>query len=83
MTLRESDCCIVPHKPADQAGLEKPGNAGAGKAARASGDSDRTPPVLRDGYSVLTRLYRIALDSTRTTVMDSALPPWCTQRRVL
>jgi hypothetical protein len=37
----------------------KPGNAGAGKAARPSRDTDRTSTVLSDGESVLTRLDRI------------------------
>ena len=59
MTLRESDGCIVPPKPEVQSGGSKPGNAGVGKAARPSRDSDRTSTVHRDGVSVLTRLDRI------------------------
>ena len=59
MTFRESDGRIVPTKPDRQSGGPKPGNAGVGKAARPSRDSDRAPPVLSDGPSVLTRLDRI------------------------
>jgi len=58
-TFRESDGCKVPMKPEDQSGGPKPGNAGVGKAARPSRDSDRTSPVLSDGHSVLIRLFRI------------------------
>ncbi len=58
-TLRESDCRIVPHKPEDQSGLEKPGNAGVGKAARPSRDRDSTPATPSGGPSVLDRLDRI------------------------
>ncbi len=59
MTFRESDGCIVLKKPEDQSGGAKPGNAGGGKAARPTRDSDRAPSVLRDGITVLTRLFRI------------------------
>ena len=56
MTFRESDGCIVPMKLEDQSGGTKPGNAGVGKAARLSRDSDRTSAVLSYGHTVLTRL---------------------------
>jgi len=59
MTFWESDGCIVPLKPADQAGGSKPGNSGAGKAAKPTRETDRTPPVPSDGDSVLNRLDRI------------------------
>jgi group II intron reverse transcriptase/maturase len=44
---------------ADQASESKLGNSSAGKAARPTRDSDRTPTVLSDGDSVLNRLDRI------------------------
>ena len=56
MTLWESDGRIVPLKPEVQSGGSKPGNAGAGKAAKPTRGPDRAPTVLRDGHSVLTRL---------------------------
>ena len=59
MTLWESDGRIVPLQLADQASELKRGNSRAGKAAKPSGDPDRTPTVRRDGDSVLTRLDRI------------------------
>ncbi len=59
MTLWESDGRIVPLQLADQAGESKPGNSGAGKAAKPSRDPDRTPTVRSDGDSVLNRLDRI------------------------
>lgn len=55
----KSERCIVPQQRADQARETKPGNAGAGKASGPSRVSDRTPPGLRDGISVLKRLDRI------------------------
>ena len=55
----KSERRIVPQQRADQARETKPGNAGAGKASEPSRVSDRTPPVLRDGISVLNRLDRI------------------------
>jgi RNA-directed DNA polymerase len=58
MTLRDSDDRIVPLRPEDQSGSDKPGNTGVGKAVGISRDPDRAPPVLRDGPSVLTRLDR-------------------------
>ena len=58
-TARESDGRIVPMKPEDQSGGQKPGNAGVGKAARPSRDPDRTPTARSDGCSVLIRLDRI------------------------
>jgi len=61
MTLRESDGGIVPLSPADQAGESRPGNAGAGKAAKLTRDSVRAPAVHSDGFSVLTRLDRITM----------------------
>ncbi len=60
MTFRESDDRIVPQRPAGQAGREKPGNAGVGKAVGISRDPDRASTVLSDGDSVLTRLDRIS-----------------------
>lgn len=67
MTVRESDDRIVPQRRADQAGREKPGNAGAGKAVGISRDLDRASTVLSDGPSMLTRPARSigfhALDS--------------------
>ena len=59
MTFRESDGCIVPTPAEDQSAREKPGNTGAGKSARPTRDSDRTPAVRSDGTTVLTRLDRI------------------------
>ena len=53
MTLREWDGRIVPHPAEFQSVREKPGNAGVGKAARISRESDRTPSVLSDGFTVL------------------------------
>jgi len=62
MTLWESDGRIVPLKPEVQSGGSKPGNAGAGKAAKPTRDSDRTPTALSDGRSVLYRTrVRMAL----------------------
>ena len=55
----ESDGRIVPLSLADQASESKLGNASAGKAARPTRDTDRTPTVLSDGPSVLNRLDRI------------------------
>jgi group II intron reverse transcriptase/maturase len=55
----KSDGRIVPQHRADQARETKPGNAGEGKAARPSRDSDRTPTVRSDGTSVTGRLDRI------------------------
>ncbi len=57
--LRESDRCIVPQKPAVQAGRTKPSNVGAGKATRPSRDPDSEPPAHRGRHSVLDRLDRI------------------------
>jgi len=57
--LGKSDGGIVPLNREDQSRGMKPGNAGAGKAARPSRDTDRTSTVLSDGDSVLTRLDRI------------------------
>ena len=57
--LRESDRCIVPLKPAVQAGRTKPSNSGEGKAARPSRDPDSEPPAPRGRHSVLDRLDRI------------------------
>jgi len=67
-TLRESDGRIVPHPAEYQSVREKPGNAGVGKAARISRESDRTPSVLRDGFAVLNRLARITFDRSRTNM---------------
>jgi group II intron reverse transcriptase/maturase len=43
----------------------KPGNAGVGKDARPSRETDRTSTVLSDGSSVLTRLDRITQRADR------------------
>ena len=59
MTVRESDGRIVPLKHESQSCGMKPGNTGVGKADRTSRDPDRTPAVLSDGPTVLTRLDRI------------------------
>lgn len=59
MTFRESDGRIVPQPAEVQSAGEKPSNIGAGKATRPLHDSDRAPPVLRDGSSVITRLDQI------------------------
>ena len=59
MTTRESDGSVVPQRPDDQSGSEKPGNTGVGKRARILRDSDRTPPALSDGTAVINRLDRI------------------------
>ena len=59
MTFRESDGRIVPLKSGDQPDGMKPSNIGAGKAARPLRDSDRAPSVLRDGFTVITRLAHI------------------------
>ena len=58
-TCRESDRRIVPLKPGTTPGESKPGNAGAGKAARPSRDSDAQPPAPRGRSSVVDRLDRI------------------------
>ncbi|TWU35842.1 hypothetical protein Q31b_52770 [Novipirellula aureliae] len=58
MTLRESDDRIVPLKLEVQSGGMTSSNIDQGKAVRISRDSDWAPPVLCDGPSVLTRLYR-------------------------
>ena len=59
MTLRDSDGRIVPKQPEVRSGSDKPGNAGAGKAARISRDQDDPPPTLSGETSVLDRLDRI------------------------
>lgn len=58
-TLRESDRCVVPQTPADQAGRTKPGNAGEGKAAEPSREPKPTSTTPSGGSSVLDRLDRI------------------------
>ena len=60
MTLRESDGRIVPTQSECQSESDKPGNTGAGKAARISRDQDDPPPTLSGETSVLDRLDRIA-----------------------
>ena len=57
-TLRESDGGIIPMQSECQSECDKPGNAGAGKAAKISRDSDRAPSVLRHGTAVIIRLGR-------------------------
>ena len=59
MTIRESDGRIVPLKSGHQPDGMKPSNIGAGKAARPLRDADRAPSVLRDGFTVITRLDHI------------------------
>jgi len=59
MTWGKSDDRIVPLKREDQSRGSKPGNAGAGKAARPSRDSDDPSPTPSGGSSVLDRLDRI------------------------
>ena len=56
MTIRESDGRIVPLPVEVESVGEKPGNAGAGKAARPLRGRDRAPSVLRDGTMVITTL---------------------------
>ena len=67
MTFRESDGRIVPLKSGNPSDEMKPGNAGAGKAARMSRDRDRAPSVLRDGIAVLTGHDRSFNTAWRTT----------------
>lgn len=55
----KSDGGIVPLKREDQSRGSKPGNAGAGKAARPSRDSADTPSALSGGSPVSDRLNRI------------------------
>ena len=57
--FRESEGCIVPLKRDVQSRGVKPGNAGAGKAAEPSRDSDPTPTALSGGLSVQNRLDHI------------------------
>ena len=59
MTFRESDGCIVLPKPEDQSGGQKLGNSRVGKAAKPTHDRDWALSVLRDGTTMLTRLFRI------------------------
>jgi group II intron reverse transcriptase/maturase len=58
-TLWESDCGIVPLTLEDQSSETKPGNAGAGKAARLSRDPKPTSSTRSGGSTVLDRLERI------------------------
>lgn len=55
----KSDGGIVPLKREDQSRGSKPGNAGAGKAARPSRDPGDTPTVHSGGSPVFDRLDRI------------------------
>lgn len=78
-TLRGSDSRIVPLQSEDQSEGEKPGSTGVGKAAGISRDSDRAPPVLSDGASVVTRLDRslvlaLELQDQATIVFSSRNP---------
>jgi len=59
MTFRDSDDRIVPQRPENQSGGEKPGNAGAGKAVGISRDSSDPSPALSGGSTVLARLDRV------------------------
>jgi len=76
MTFSESDGRIVPLKSGHQPDGMKPGNIGAGKAARPIRDPDRAPPVLRDGPAMLTRLDRLIMDLRRTTVFGTSIAAW-------
>lgn len=55
----KSERRIVTQSSAEQVLDTKPGNAGGAKASEPSRVSVRSPPVLRDGKSVLQRLNRI------------------------
>ncbi len=70
MTFRESDGRIVPLKSGSQPDVTMPSNIGAGKAARPLRDPDRAPSVLRDGFSVITRLDRIHQLSLGVSAVD-------------
>ena len=65
MTLWESDGRIVPLKREDRSRGSKPGNAGAGKAAKLTREPDRALTGHRDGRSVLTRLELITSRAER------------------
>ena len=58
-TLWESDCGIVPLTLEDQSSETKPGNSGAGKAARLSRDSKPTSSTRSGESTVLDRLGRV------------------------
>ena len=68
--LWDSDGRIVPLKREHRSRRSKPGNAGAGKAAKLTRGPDRASAVHRDGRSVLTRLdlitYRAEHDRAAT-----------------
>ena len=70
MAFWESDGRIVPLKREGQSRGSKPGNAGAGKAAKLTRGPARASTVHRYGRSVLTRLdlitYRAEHDSAAT-----------------
>lgn len=70
MALWDSDGRIVPLKREAQSRRSKPGNAGAGKAAKLTRGPARASAVHRDGRSVLTRLnlitYRAEHDAAAT-----------------
>ena len=62
MTSRESDRRILPQLElfdSSDTNNEKPGNAGAGKAATPTRDSDHPPSLRRDGPTVIERLSYI------------------------
>jgi len=61
MAERDSDRCIVPRKP---------GNAGGGKAATPTRDSDDPPTIRSDGPSVLDRLGYIHDRAERQPIAD-------------
>jgi RNA-directed DNA polymerase len=61
MTFWESDGRIVPIARESQSRASKPGNSGAGKAAKLTRGSDLALPVHRDGTSVITRLNLITI----------------------
>ena len=70
MAFWDSDGRIVPLKREVQSRGSKPGNAGAGKAAKLTRGPARASTVHRDGHSVQTRLdlitYRAEHDSAAT-----------------
>ncbi len=72
MTLRESDGCIVPLNRKDQLRGSKPGNAGAGKAAKPSRDPDPTPTALSGGRSVRNRPDHIFAGTRELLGRDSS-----------
>ena len=73
----KSDDRIVPLKREDQLRGTKPGNAGAGKAAKPSRDSDDPPTAPSGGSSVLERLDRITQRAERSPKRCSTTSSRC------